>query len=646
MSSTARRSRRRADTVRVCVVGAGPRGLSVVERLCANAPESGRRLVIHLVDPYVGRGGRVWTTEQSPLLLMNTIASQVSMFTDDSVDCAGPVVEGPSLYDWARTLDVLGPLEDYPDQVRAEAAALGPDSYPSRMLYGHYLNWTLNRLCATAPPGVTIVPHRHSAVAVDDGPALGDEPGPQIVTLDNGYRLTGLSVVVLAQGHVAMPMDDEARTLRIFAHRNGLTYLGRSNPAEADLSGIRETDVVAIRGMGLNFFDYLALLTVGRGGEFRRAPDGVLRYQPSGREPMLYAGSRRGVPYHARGENEKGAFGRHLPLFLTEPVISRFRARAEAGRPASFQREVWPLISREVEFVYYVALLRLRDGDATANAFAVRYPDADAGLLDEFGITAAERWDWAWIAAPHGGRRFTGPAEFRAWLLDHLRADHRHARTGNVTDPLKAALDVLRDLRNEIRLIVDHGGLTGSSYRDELTAWYTPLNAYLSIGPPASRIEELVALIEAGTLTVLGPDMRVDLSGPRFRVHAGAVDGSTVDATVFVDARLPEVDVRETTDPLLVRMRERGECTTYRLDEYETGGLGITERPYRILDAGGRAHPRRLAYGVPTEGVHWVTAAGIRPGVDSVILGDADAIARAALAMAVTANPFALGWGA
>jgi hypothetical protein len=32
--------------------------------------------------------------------------------------------------------------------------------------------------------------------------------------------------------------------------------------------------------------------------------------------------------------------------------------------------------------------------------------------------------------------------------------------------------------------------------------------------------------------------------------------------------------------------------------------------------------------------VHWVTAAGIRPGVNSVILGDADAIARSCLSIA------------
>jgi hypothetical protein len=61
------------------------------------------------------------------------------------------------------------------------------------------------------------------------------------------------------------------------------------------------------------------------------------------------------------------------------------------------------------------------------------------------------------------------------------------------------------------------------------------------------------------------------------------------------------------------------------------GGVAVTRRPYRLLDAADRPHPRRFAFGVPTESVHWVTAAGIRPGVNSVILGDADAIARSCL---------------
>lgn len=633
MSSLPRRTR--TSTVRLCVIGAGPRGLSVVERLCANAAGSGRHILIHLVDPYVGRGGRVWSVEQSPLLLMNTIASQISMFTDDSVDCDGPIVPGPSLYDWARTLGVLGSVAEYPQEVHAEASALRPDSYPSRMLYGHYLNWTLRRLCATAPPWVTIVQHRHLAVALDeDRRPTGTSPR-QRVTLDNGLRLAGLDAVVLAQGHVDIAEDDEQGRLRRVAARHGLTYLPRANPAEADLSVVGDDDVVAIRGMGLNFFDYLTLLTSGRGGRFRRDPDGRLVYLPSGREPRIHAGSRRGVPYHARGENEKGAFGRHEPVFITEAVIARLRARADAGHPANFLRELWPMIAREVELVYYTTLL----GDRAA-AFAAEYRRTGdvAALLDRFGVPGHARWDWGWIAAPHGDRCFGSPAEFREWLLEHLRADHARARGGNVSDPLKAALDVLRDLRNEIRLIVDHRGLTGASYRDELRAWYTPLNAYLSIGPPASRIEEMIALIEAGVLDVIGPGMRLDTSGGRFRVHSTAVPGQFVEATVFVDARLPEFDLGETVDPLLAGLRESGECAPHRIPDpagdHEPGGIAVSARPYRLVDTSGRAHPRRFGYGVPTEGVHWVTAAGIRPGVNSVILSDADAIARSALEVA------------
>ena len=65
----------------------------------------------------------------------------------------------------------------------------------------------------------------------------------------------------------------------------------------------------------------------------------------------------------------------------------------------------------------------------------------------------------------------------------------------------------------------------------------------------------------------------------------------------------------------------------------------MSERPYRLLDAHGRAHPRRVAYGVPSESVHWVTAAGIRPGVGSVSLEDSDAIAAAVLALPVPQLP-------
>jgi hypothetical protein len=208
------------------------------------------------------------------------------------------------------------------------------------------------------------------------------------------------------------------------------------------------------------------------------------------------------------------------------------------------------------------------------------------------------------------------------------------AAKGNVTGPCKAAADVLRDLRNEIRLVVDHGGISGRSYRDDLQRWYMPLNAFLSIGPPAERVEQFGALLDAAVLEVLGPDLQVTGQDGRFVAWSAACPDVTVHTTTLIEARLPETDLRRTTDPLLRALLARGEGRPYRIGDYVTGGLAVTRRPYHVLDARNRPHPRRFAFGVPTEAVHWVTAAGIRPGVDSVILGDADAIARSCLQVA------------
>lgn len=106
-----------AARTEICVVGAGPRGISVTERLLANARQRGPsagRLVVHLVDPMLGAGGRVWSVDQPDVLLMNTIASQITMFTDESVICEGPVVRGPSLYEWARSPLTGEPPDGFP----------------------------------------------------------------------------------------------------------------------------------------------------------------------------------------------------------------------------------------------------------------------------------------------------------------------------------------------------------------------------------------------------------------------------------------------------------------------------------------------------------------------------------------------------
>jgi len=199
-------------------------------------------------------------------------------------------------------------------------------------------------------------------------------------------------------------------------------------------------------------------------------------------------------------------------------------------------------------------------------------------------------------------------------------------------------MDALRDLRNEVRLAVDHSGLTARSHEHDLDKWYSPMNAFLSIGPPAYRIEQMLALVRAGVLELIGPGMTVGTRPelPAFVCESPQVPGSQRLATAMIEARLHHVDLSRAADPVLRRLVDDGSCVSHVLSDpdgstYRTGGVAITRRPFHMRQSDGGAHPRRFVFGVPTEGVHWATAAGARPGVNSVLLGDSDALSGAIL---------------
>lgn len=613
----------------VAIVGGGPRGTSVLERLCASAREflaTGVQLTVHIIDPSPPGPGSVWRTAQSPQLLMNTVTSQMTLFTDESVICSGPIRLGPSLYKWATDAE----------------PQLGPDDYATRAQYGRYLEWFFGEVLHRAPLNVKVEVHTARAIRLDDAPH-----GRQTLTLSTGRTLSDLAAVVLAQGHLPLLVDPKQQQLTTDAKQHGLRHFPPSNPADVDLSSLAPGEPVLLRGLGLNFFDYMVLLTTSRGGRFTSKPDGAgLRYHPSGDEPRLYAGSRRGVPYQARGDNAKGAYGRHKSLLLTEEVIAGFRKRADSGEAPDFLTEIWPLVAKEVEMVYYERLLKSdQEGSEHPdfrNQFLATPHDTpkEAQFLDELDIPEVDRWSWAHISRPYRERTFDSASDWQDWMLTYLRKDVEQAALGNAEGALKTSLDVMRDLRNELRLIIDHGGVTGVSHRDHLDRWYTPFNAFLSIGPPRERIEQMIALIEADTLHVLGPQLDVLADDGAWLARSLEVPDSAVRVSTLIEARLPEPNLTHTADELLVNLQETGQCRPHTLDGYETGGLDVTLSPYRLIDSQGQTHARRFAVGIPIEGVHWVTAAGARPGVNSVTLTESDAVARAALYAVQTKTEF------
>jgi uncharacterized NAD(P)/FAD-binding protein YdhS len=185
---------------------AGPRGTSVTERLIANAPHllgTSRKLRIEVIDPYPPGGGRIWQPDQPDHLLMNTLAAQATLFTDETTGCSGPVVMGPSLFDWAT----------------ARGVALEPWSHPSRALLGEYYAWVFARALEQAPEQVTVTMRPTRAVAIRDLKVLVED-GPPV----------DADAVILTTGHSDLLPDRRQRALQDFAETAGLLYIPAASP--------------------------------------------------------------------------------------------------------------------------------------------------------------------------------------------------------------------------------------------------------------------------------------------------------------------------------------------------------------------------------------------------------------------------------
>lgn len=118
---------------RVAIIGAGPRGISVLERIVAThrelaeqdtAPE---RLAVAVVDEVQPGAGRVWRTDQNFDLCMNTLADAVTLFPEPGSSVHAPVYEGPTMYEWIMLVrgEELGEQRD-PRGAKAELFSRHP----------------------------------------------------------------------------------------------------------------------------------------------------------------------------------------------------------------------------------------------------------------------------------------------------------------------------------------------------------------------------------------------------------------------------------------------------------------------------------------------------------------------------------------
>jgi hypothetical protein len=609
---------------RIAVVGSGPRGLIVVERLAARLAEedSGEPIEIHLIDAVEVGAGRIYRTDQPEWFLMNTVAGMVSAFSgvpDDGPTRAG---SGPSLYEWWRARD--------PEHA-------SPDGYAPRAEYGRYTRFLLDAVEENLPEHARLV---RTHAYVDDVVRAGDGFA---LTLSTGTDLEA-DRVVLTTGHSTVDPVDRERVLAAFADgRPELTYIAGESPADMPLDEIPAGTPVGVIGLGLSFYDVMAALTLGRGGRFVSAGEpgtsgGALRYVPSGAEPVLIAGSRSGMPVPARGRNQKPPRFAYKPRLFTPANI---RSRTPAG-PLDFLADVYPWLIAEVNLVYYATMLRRDDGEAAADEFVAAVVDASAGsVVPDVAAVAAKHGldgigclDLDALAHPFAGRTFPGRTEFDRDLRAAIAAELAAAAEGNVDSPLKAALDVLRDCRGPIMKMADFSGLNPLSHRRDFIGWYAARCAFLAAGPPAVRLHQVLALLESGVLRIIGPgaEFAPDPAAGRYRVCSPQVAGARSHVDVMIDARVPDPNLGRDRSPLARRLRERGTWTGYvngeGPDAFATGGVAVTTSPYHPIGRDGRPDEGLYVVGIPTEHTRWFMQVGSnRPGVWSDFVHDGDAIA-------------------
>lgn len=614
------------DPQRVVFVGAGPRAVMLLERLFARFSEDASPLEVTLVDPHPPGAGRIWRRDQSALLKLNSMAQDVTVFTDDTCTIDGPVRPGRSLIEWAeRVRDGRLPEVGIDDPlVSAELRSLHGSSFPTRRLQSHYLDWFWQSTVAAAPSGVTVRWVEGTVVRVRD------EGEARVVSLASGDELPA-DLLVYALGHNGRAPAGQTASLIDAAAREGLTYIAPAFTADADLSALTPGQDVIVRGMGLAAVDLVVLLAEGRGGRFVRDDGGVLTYEPSGAEPQLHLGSRRGVPYRSKVSSVIQGDPPRLEV-VTKETIARLVARPG---PVDFAQDVWPLIAQELTWGHYRELFTGHP-DRVVGTWAefrevLHAQGSDVGAfrraVERFVPDPLDRFDVPALDRPLGEEVFATDDELQERVRRHIAEDLRLRTTQAHSSSHALFLAILFSFMS-LADVPPERWSARSRIIDLPVTWHT-FFSYVASGPPAHRLEELLALARAGIVRFLGPDVEVRIDPVRgFVASSPRAPGATV-AQALVDAWLPGSGAAVSDNAALREIAATHGRELWVADAVFEGSLGRIEvdAEGRLIAPNGSAHAAVFGIGPFTS---WTEAGAFtRPRSDSLSLRQTDRVAGA-----------------
>jgi hypothetical protein len=391
--------------------------------------------------------------------------------------------------------------------------------------------------------------------------------------------------------------------------------------------------------MGLAFVDLLVLLMEGRGGQFVETHDGGLRYLPSGREPKLWAGSRRGVPYHSKISATLRGEAPGPLRFLTPSAVDTLLAR---HGELDFRRDLWPLIAKEAGYGYYRELLTGSPARAAMgwDEFAARYSDLDwySPAREELVATAIPdaglHLDLERLDRPFTGHRFAGHQEVQDAVVGYI--EHDLALRDNPDHPETLALFLaLLHVYMEVGRVVPPERLNARS-QQTVHGWWHGFFSFVDSGPPPHRLRQMLALHRAGLLHFLGPELEVTADESTGLFHASSLQsGTSVAAKALIEARLPSPTVAQSLNPLLESLHKTGLGTEQQLltaDGIHSTGKLLISAGHQLVNPEGVPQPGLFGVGPGTSG--WGAGAFARPGTNAAPFRENDALARTILSTA------------
>ncbi|QEG23859.1 FAD/NAD(P)-binding protein [Mariniblastus fucicola] len=250
------RNSRTNETLRIGIVGCGPRGLYCLQSLADELVNSevSQPVEVLIFEPADFPGaGNVYTPNQPAYLKMNFAAKHIDAWSrGESHD-----QERVPLVQWLNT--------------QGESPA-GPDDFVPRRDVGRYLHDCFQRVISKLRSVAEIKFHRDCVDSI--------EPEDRHWILGAGGKTYVLDQVVITVGHGGEPESAESSG----ESTNSIPVF----PVNQNLNArtVQPNSRVAIRGFGLTSIDAVLAMTEGRGGQFKRGEAGW-EYERSGDEPAV-----------------------------------------------------------------------------------------------------------------------------------------------------------------------------------------------------------------------------------------------------------------------------------------------------------------------------------------------------------------------